>query len=130
MHSAEPADGAAGPRVRHPVDVVLFGLALALSAYVLFSPSPPGELPFPYADKAVHASVFLVLAWTGSRVGLPLPGLAIGLVVYAVGSEVIQYALLAERSGDWTDAAADLVGAMAGLALGRRGDRDTRSGAR
>jgi hypothetical protein len=39
---------------------------------------------------------------------------------YAVGSEVVQAALLAERSGDAWDALADGAGAVAGWLLARR----------
>ena len=42
-----------------------------------------------------------------------------GSCAYAVGSEVVQHTLLPDRSGDWTDVVADLVGAAVGLLLAR-----------
>ena len=98
----------------------LFVAALAGSAFVLLWPSAPGPPLFPYADKLVHVLVFLALAWTGRRAALPVRPLAVGLLAYAVASEVIQHSLLPGRSGDWTDVVADLVGATAGLVLARR----------
>lgn len=121
MRWAEPADADPSGTRRAPgsIDIALFGLACAVSAYVLFWPDPPGEVPFPYADKLVHAAVFLAVAWTGSRVGLPLRAFGIALVAYAIGSEVTQQTLLAERSGDWTDVIADLVGAGVAFTVAR-----------
>jgi VanZ family protein len=63
--------------------------------------------------------IFLALALTGYRVGFTLRALAIALVLYAIGSELFQHLLLPERSGDWTDVVADLIGATAGLAIAR-----------
>ena len=45
------------------------------------------------------------------------------VLVYAVGSEVVQAQLLAERSGDAWDALADGIGAVAGWLLVRRRGR-------
>jgi hypothetical protein len=42
------------------------------------------------------------------------------LVVHAVSSELIQHWLLANRSGDPADVAADLVGIAVGLLIGLR----------
>jgi len=41
--------------------------------------------------------------------------LVVGLVAYAVATEVIQQTVLPDRQGDWTDVVADLVGAAVGL---------------
>lgn len=115
MHSADPAGGDG----RRRLDVALFGAAVAISVFVLLWPNPPSAPMFAYADKLVHAGVFFALAWTGRRTGLPLGALAVGLVAYAVGSEVAQQTLLPERQGDWTDVVADLVGAAGGVLAAR-----------
>ncbi len=130
MHSADPGDAESGRRPPRRLDLVVFGFVVALSAYVFFDPSPPGEAPFRYADKVVHAVLFLAVAWTGARAGLEFRALAIGLVAYAIGSEVIQYAFLSDRSGDLSDVAADLVGAAAGLAIPRSRGQIMRARAR
>jgi len=116
MHSAGVASGGAP---RRALDRALFGVAIAISAFVLLWPSAPGVPLFPYSDKIVHALVFAALAWTGRRAGLPVMGLGVGLLVYAVGSEVVQHTLLPGRSGDLTDVVADLVGVALGLVLAR-----------
>lgn len=118
MRSAEP--GPAASPARRLLDVGLLAGAIAVSAVVLFWPTTPGPPLFPYADKIIHALVFATLALTAARVGLPVRALAFALVAYAVGSEVVQHTLLPGRSGDWTDALVDLVGAAAGLLLASR----------
>ena len=92
-----------------------------LSAYVLFWPSPAGGgVTVPGADKLVHAVLFLLLAGTAAlRFGAVVAVLAV-VLAYAVGSEVVQAVLLAERSGDAWDVLADAVGALAGWQLVRR----------
>ncbi len=102
------------------VDRALFGGVLLASLVVLFAPTAGGPQPFPYADKVVHLLLFAALAWSGRRAGVPVATLGVALVVYAVLSEVIQATLLPQRSGDWTDLAADLVGVVAGLLAGAR----------
>ena len=71
-----------------------FGAVVLVSLVVLFAPvsGTPSMLP-PGFDKVIHLALFAGLAWTGRRPGLPVVGLAIGLVTYAVGSEVLQGAL-------------------------------------
>jgi VanZ family protein len=98
-----------------------FAAAVLLSLYVLFWPSPAGGgVAVPGADKAVHAGLFLLLTGTAAlRFGAVLPVLALALV-YAGASELVQAALLAERSGDAWDVLADAVGAVAGWLLVRR----------
>jgi VanZ family protein len=64
-------------------------------------------------------ALFAALAWTGRRAGLPVVGLAIGLVTYAVGSEVLQGALPIGRSPDAVDAVVDTVGIAVGFIAAR-----------
>jgi VanZ family protein len=86
----------------------------------------PSDPPFRFADKLVHVAIFVAIAWTGSRVGVPHRLLGIGLVAYAIGTELIQQTL-PHRSGDWTDVAADLIGAIIGLTLARSHPRSGRA---
>lgn len=102
------------------VDRGLFGGVMVVSLAVLFAPTAGGPQPFPYADKVVHLLLFAALAWSGQRAGVPVATLGVALVVYAVISEVIQATLLRQRSGDWTDVAADLIGLAGGLLAGAR----------
>ena len=74
----------------------------------------------PGGDKAVHALLFLLLAGTAALRFGALPGVLGVVLGYAVGSELVQGLLLAERSGDAWDVLADGVGAVAGWQLVRR----------
>jgi VanZ family protein len=96
-------------------------LAVLLSVYVLFAPSPSGPEGPPGADKAVHLLLFALLAVTARwRLGSGAAVLT-GLVAYAAASELVQGLWLAERSGDLRDLAADLFGVALGWLLARRG---------
>jgi hypothetical protein len=98
-----------------------FAAVVLISLVVLFAPASatPSALP-PGVDKAVHLLLFAALAWTGRWAGLPVPGLAVGLVAYAVGSEVLQGVLPIGRSPDPLDAVADTIGVAVGLVAARR----------
>ncbi len=102
------------------VDRALFGGVVLVSLMVLFAPTAGGPQPFPYADKVVHLLLFAALAWSGRRAGVTVATLAAALVAYAVLGEVIQATVLPQRSGDWTDVAADLIGVAVGLVAGSR----------
>jgi VanZ family protein len=95
-------------------------MAVLVSLIVLFVPRTPSEESIPHVDKVVHAGVFLVLAATTRwRFGPRVAGLA-AVLAYAVASELIQWHWLAHRDGDWRDATADAVGAVAGWLLAGR----------
>ncbi|MGW0230206.1 hypothetical protein ACWDWO_17975 [Actinopolymorpha singaporensis] len=103
---------------------VAFGLACVLNLYGLYAPSEPGPvLSFSYADKLAHFATFASVAWTGGRAGVPVRWLAGILVLNAVGSEIVQGTLMAQREGDPFDVLADVVGITLGLALARAGRR-------
>lgn len=93
-----------------------FLVALVISAVLLFNPNSPGKGPFEGSDKVVHFLIFFTLAALGRRTRIALPVLAGGLIVYAVGSELIQ-GLEAGRSSSLTDALADFCGVAVGLGL-------------
>ena len=95
----------------------VFAVAVLVSLAVLFA--PPSDVPdsAPGVDKVVHATLFLVLAVTGRWAGIGRAVLAGGLVLYAAGSEVVQGLDVVGRSASVADWLADVVGALAGLAL-------------
>ena len=101
--------------------LLAFVLVVLGSVVVLLSPASvtPSGLP-PGFDKVGHLLLFAALAWTGRRAGLPVGGLAVGLVAYAVASEVLQAVLPLGRSSDPLDAVVDVVGASLGLIATRR----------
>ena len=94
---------------------------LLVSLYVLFWPDPAsGGGRFPGADKVVHAGLFGLLALT-SRCRFGTHGSVLAaLVAYAVVSELVQAALLSNRSGDGWDVLADLAGVATGWWLAGR----------
>lgn len=93
---------------------VAFGAACVVHLVTLYAPSS-GSTLFPFADKLVHLLVFALVAYTGVKVRLPLWWLAGVLAVDAVLSEVLQHAVLPQRSGDVLDTVADLIGLAAGM---------------
>jgi hypothetical protein len=95
----------------------VFAVAVLVSLAVLFA--PPSDVPDspPGVDKVVHAALFLLLAVTGRWAGVGRAGLAVVLVVYAAGSEVVQGLDVVGRSTSVADWLADVVGVLAGLAL-------------
>ena len=97
-----------------------FVLVVLLSLWMLFSPGSTVPAGPPYSDKVVHALLFAALALTGVRAGVRPVVLAVGLAVYAGGSEVLQAVLPIQRDGDPADAAVDLLGAAVGLLAARR----------
>ena len=102
------------------LDRVLCGGALLVQLVVLYVPRGL-DSDVPYADKVVHVAIFAAAVWTGRRIGLPTVVLALIFGMHAVVSELLQSALLAERSGTVSDVIANLVGVAVGLALPTRG---------
>lgn len=89
---------------------VPFLLTLCLSGYLLFTPAGTEPPPFPYADKVVHFSLFVLLALTGLVTRLRWSTLAAALLLYAVASEILQGVLPIGRTTSALDALADLTG--------------------
>jgi len=106
---------------RAPAGPLPFAAVVLASLFVLFAPASatPSTLP-PGADKFVHLALFAALAWTGRRAGLPVVALAVGLLAYAAGSELLQGVLALGRTPDPLDAVVDVVGAALGLVAARR----------
>ena len=89
------------------------GVSLLIQCYGLYAPSSPGPDGVPRLDKIGHLVAFAVPAalawWLRARWVVPV------LVLHALVSEPLQQALSPERSLDWLDAAADLVGIALGV---------------
>lgn len=96
-----------------------FVLAVVANLVVLYWPRAVSSGGVPHLDKAVHLAVFAAVVCSGLRAGLPAYALLPVVVVHAVTSEVVQQRLLAQRSGDPADVAADLAGTLAGWLLAR-----------
>ncbi|WP_245159249.1 VanZ family protein [Blastococcus sp. TF02A_35] len=96
---------------------VAFGVAVLVSLVVLFLPASGVPTAPPGTDKVVHLVVFAALALSGRWAGLARLPLLLGLVAYAVGSEVLQGATALGRSASVADGLADVAGAVLGLLL-------------
>ena len=106
---------------------LLLAGAVLLQLVVLYAPRAPSTGETTGIDKVVHFAIFALVDWTGRRAGLRAGPLVAALLAHAVLSEVLQWALLAHRDGDWRDSLADAVGVAAGSLLpvpgSRRGSR-------
>lgn len=101
-----------------PVRIGLFALALLVIAWL--SLSPIEELPVSVSlwDKAQHAIAYFGLALIGAWAFPDRSGrLAVGLVAFGVGVEILQAAMALGRQGDAIDAVANTLGVAVGLAV-------------
>ena len=114
------------PAVGSALARAVFAVAVLASLVVLFAPGSDVPSAPPGVDKVVHALVFAGLAVTGRWAGVPRNPLAGTLVVYAVGSELLQGLTPLARSASVADAVADLAGVAIGLALWGWGARRPR----
>jgi VanZ family protein len=103
--------------------VVVVGVSLA----VLFAPASTVPQESLVSDKVVHLALFGALALTGRLAGVAAIPLAVGLVVYAGASEVLQAVLPIGRDGDVRDALADALGVALGLVLFTQAGRTRQS---
>lgn len=91
--------------------------ALALALVVLFTPASGVPDGFEHSDKIVHCALFALLAYTSRFAAIRLSHTAIWTCGFAVASEILQALLPIGRSGSATDALADAVGIVLGIAV-------------
>jgi hypothetical protein len=94
-----------------------FGIALLISAVILFLPASdvphtPGQ-----TDKVVHVAMFAILVLAGLRAFLPAAWLGVALIIYGGLAELAQSLPGIRRSTDALDWLADGVGVLVGTAL-------------
>jgi VanZ family protein len=105
-----------------------FVAACLLHLYGVYSPRQAGpEVGLPLADKVAHLFLFGSVAFLGLKAAVPARWLLVALVSNAVVSELVQYLVLPQRSGDPFDSVADLLGVAVGAYLGFRAVRGTNS---
>ena len=110
--------GDVGHRGRWLVAVAAMVVQFAV-LYVPRAPSlPTGGLPL---DKLVHVLVFAVPVVALVAAGAPRVWVVAVMAVHAPLSELLQSAVLADRSGEPGDVVADLVGVAIGAWLTRPG---------
>jgi hypothetical protein len=108
---ARPSAGTAGRRA-------VLAAAVVLQLVVLYSPDDGGDPIMPGLDLLVHVFVFGAVVVAGLRAGVPALPLVVVLLVHAGVSELVQAELLAARTGDPRDVAADVAGTLLALAGG------------
>ncbi len=100
---------------------ILFWAAVAVQLAVLYFPDASGAPSIGGLDTLAHMVIFGAVLYTGVRFGLPALPLGMVLLAHAVVSELVQHWVLPNRSGDWHDSAADVIGvALAYLVLRER----------
>ncbi len=107
-HEERPVVGAPTGRLW----AVAFGVAVIAQLVALYAPSTPSVAAPEMTDKVVHGLLFAVPLAVGLRAGLPATWLAVAFLVHAPVSELVQYAVLPQRSGDPWDAVVDVVGVL------------------
>ena len=103
---------------------VVFAVVLAVQLVLLYWPravQPAGGLPW---DKIVHATIFGLVVVTGLRAGIPRRPWILVTLAHAVVSELVQHALLPNRSGDPYDALADVAGVVIAAIATARPNRE------
>lgn len=112
--------------------LVLLVLAVAFQLVCVYLPSSPPVPSSPVIgfDKLVHATIFGLPAAIAPfvwRRGARVWACWLALAAHAPVSEFLQMEVLPNRSGDYADALADLVGVGLGILVGtllrRRGPR-------
>src|SRR5690348_11636657 len=93
----------------------VFTAVVLVSLVVLFAPGSDVP-PSPHGtDKLVHGGLFLALALSGSWARIRPAVLAVVLLLYAAGSELIQTIPALQRDGSIGDWLADAIGVLLGL---------------
>jgi VanZ family protein len=105
-----------GPLARHgALSRGVFAVVVLVSLAVLFAPGRDVP-PAPHGvDKLVHGGLFVALALSGSWAAIRRAVLAVLLLVYAAGSELLQTIPALQRDGSIGDWLADAVGVLLGL---------------
>jgi VanZ family protein len=103
-----------------------FAVVGLVSLVVLFTPGSDVPTAPPGVDKIVHLRLIAALAVSGRWAGAGGRALAVGLVLYAAGSEVVQGATPLARSASVADWLADVLGVLLGLGLWALGTRPRR----
>jgi len=97
--------------------ILRVGLAAYALAIVIAAVLPGGALVAKAPDKLLHAAAYALFTLLARAAAFPARGGAAGAVAVAVGHgaaiEGLQ-AMLAWRSGEWGDLAADALGALVG----------------
>ena len=96
----------------------LFVVVVTVHLAALYWPRVSVQGPVAWTDKVVHVTLFAVPALVGLLAGVRPAYLLVPLALHAPVSELLQHAVLPNRSGDVWDAVADLSGVLVGATIG------------
>jgi hypothetical protein len=96
----------------------LFVVVVAVHLAALYWPRVSVQGPVAWTDKVVHVTLFAAPALVGLLAGVRPAYLLVPLALHAPVSELLQHAVLPNRSGDVWDAVADLSGVVVGATIG------------
>ena len=96
----------------------LFVVVVAGHLAALYWPRVSVQGPVAWTDKVVHVTLFAAPALVGLLAGVRPAYLLVPLALHAPVSELLQHAVLPNRSGDVWDAVADLSGVLVGATIG------------
>lgn len=113
MHGEERTSRGAGR-----VWLWLFVVVVAVHLAALYWPRVSVQGPVAWTDKVVHVTLFGAPALVGLLAGMRPAYLLVPLALHAPVSELLQHAVLPNRSGDVWDAVADLSGVVVGATIG------------
>lgn len=95
----------------------LFVVVVAVHLAALYWPRVSVQGPVAWTDKVVHVTLFAAPALVGLLAGVRPAYLLVPLALHAPVSELLQHAVLPNRSGDVWDAVADLSGVVVGATI-------------
>lgn len=96
----------------------LFLVVVAVHLAALYWPRVSVQGPVAWTDKVVHVTLFAAPALVGLLAGVRPAYLLVPLALHAPVSELLQHAVLPNRSGDVWDTVADLSGVVVGATIG------------
>ena len=96
----------------------LFVVVVTVHLAALYWPRVSVQGPVAWTDKVVHVTLFAVPALVGLLAGVRPAYLLVPLALHAPVSELLQHAVLPNRSGEVWDAVADLSGVVVGATIG------------
>ncbi len=113
----------AAPRMASRARGLTFAATVLAQLLLLYAPAIAGLPHIGGLSSLAHILSFGAVLYTGVRFGLAARSLVAVLLVHAPISEIVQHWLLPTRTGDWRDAAADVIGIGGGYLLSRQRPR-------
>ncbi|GAB3991035.1 hypothetical protein GCM10028807_19890 [Spirosoma daeguense] len=106
---------------------VMRGLGIIWTVIILIGClTPHAELPgeiLTLSDKALHVAIFVPFGFLWARTGFQFSWVFVAGTLLGAFIELLQYMLPINRTGEWVDLAADVVGTLVGILISRAFDK-------